>query len=43
MYLIYVESETRPTMNSHEFINYEIRIDLNDPYISIEKKNYRYA
>jgi hypothetical protein len=43
MYLTHEESETRPTMNAHEFNNYEIRFGLKNPYTSIEKENYRYA
>ena len=34
--LVYVESEIGPTMNAHEFINYELEVDLNNPYICIE-------
>ena len=30
--MVSVESETRPTMNAHEFINYELEYDLNNPY-----------
>ena len=37
MYFTFVESETKPTMNAHEFINYELELDLRNPYIPIEK------
>jgi len=30
---IYAKRETRPTMNAHEFINFELELHLNDPYI----------
>jgi hypothetical protein len=33
-----VESETRPTMNAHDFINYEVEFDLHNPYIPIMKE-----
>ena len=29
--LISKESESGPTMNAHEFINYELKFDLNNP------------
>jgi hypothetical protein len=32
MYVTYVESQTRPTINTHEFINYELEYNLNNPY-----------
>ena len=31
--LVSKESESGPTMNAHEFINYELEFDLNNPYI----------
>jgi hypothetical protein len=31
MHLNSAESETGPTMNAHEFINYELEFDLNNP------------
>ena len=36
MYLTSAKSETRPTTNAHGFINYELRFDINNPYIHIE-------
>ena len=30
--LVFKESESRPTMNAHEFINHELEFDLNNPY-----------
>ena len=36
--LVSLESETRPTMNAHEFINYVLDFDLNNLYIPIEEE-----
>ena len=36
--LVSKESESWPTMNAHEFINYELEFDLNNPYIPIEEE-----
>ena len=38
MYLTFAKSETRPTMIEHEFVNYELEFDLNNPYIPIEEE-----
>jgi hypothetical protein len=36
--LVTAKSETRYTMNAHEFIKYELEIDLNNPYIPIQEE-----
>jgi hypothetical protein len=33
----YAKSETRPIMIAHEFINYEMEIDLKNPYVPFEE------
>ena len=33
MYVTFAKSETRPTINPHEFINHELEFNLNNPYI----------
>ncbi len=38
MALVYVESKTGPTMSAHEFMNYEQKIHLKNPYMPIEEK-----
>lgn len=35
--LVFVKSGTGPTTNLHEFINYVLELDLNNPYIPIEE------
>ena len=37
MYLTFAKSEIGPTMNSQEFLNYELEFDLSIPYILIEE------
>lgn len=37
MYLIFVWSEIQSILNVHEFINYEVELYLNSPYIPIEE------
>ncbi len=34
--LVFAESETGPTMNAHEFINYDVESTLSNPYVPIE-------
>jgi hypothetical protein len=34
--LVSKESESGPTMNAHEFINYELEFDINNPCIAIK-------
>lgn len=36
--LVVVESETRPTVNAHKFIHYELKFDLNNHYTPIREK-----
>ena len=36
-YLTFVESEIGPIVNAHEFINYELEIDPDNPYIPIQE------
>jgi hypothetical protein len=36
MYLNFTKSETGPTLNIHEFINYALDFDVNNPYVRIE-------
>ena len=36
MYLTSTKSETRPTVNIHEFINYALDCDVNNPYVTME-------
>ena len=36
--LVSKESECGPTMNTHEFINYELEFDLNNSYIPTEEE-----
>ena len=36
--LVFAKSEIEPTMNSHKFINYELRFNLNNPYILIDEE-----
>ena len=36
--MVFAESETEPTMNSHKFINYELKFNLNNPYILIHEE-----
>ena len=38
MYLTSAESESGPIMNVHEFLSYELQIDLNNPYIPTEEE-----
>ena len=35
--LLFKDSESGHTMNAHEFINYELEFDINDPYIPTEE------
>lgn len=39
MYLTSIKSEIGPTMSAHEFINYEQKFNLNNPYTPIEVAN----
>ena len=32
------ESESGPTMNAHELINYDLEFDLNNPYIPTKEE-----
>ena len=41
--MVYAKREIGPTMNAHEFINYELKFNLSDHYILVERGNYRYA
>ena len=34
--LVYAKSEIGPPLNAHEFINYALKFDPNNPYISIK-------
>jgi hypothetical protein len=36
MYLNFTKSETGPTLNIREFINYALDFDVNNPYVRIE-------
>ena len=36
--LVVANSEIGPAMNAHEFINYELEFDINNPYIPIEEE-----
>lgn len=36
--LVTKESESGPTMNAHEVINYELEFGLNNPYIPLRRK-----
>ena len=38
MHLNSAESKTGPTMNAHDFINYELEFDLINHYIPIEEE-----
>lgn len=38
MALVFAKNETRPTMNVHKFINYELEFHLNNLYISIKEE-----
>ena len=40
--MVYVKREIGPTMNAHEFINYELKFNSNNRYLLIEQGNYRY-
>lgn len=37
MYLIFVWSEIQSILNVHDFINFEVELYLNSPYILIEE------
>jgi hypothetical protein len=37
--LVSTKSESGPTMNAHEFIEYKLEIDRNNPYIRIEEES----
>ena len=36
--LVFTKSESGPTMNAHECINYELKFDLKNTYIPIEEE-----